>query len=84
MASFFLIPKKLHFMCECNDFALFSANTGIALASTANSALDGSGSLSTVVTAALLGTVVKSVTIKAIAPVTSGMVRLFITVVRQK
>jgi hypothetical protein len=71
-------------MCQnkCNnnykDYSLLTATTGIANVNTANSNLDGSGTLATVVTAGQLGATVKSVIIKATGPVTSGMVRLFV------
>jgi len=63
---------------NCQDYSLLTANTGIANVNTANSNLDGSGTLATVVTAGQLGATVKSVIIKATGPVTSGMVRLFV------
>jgi hypothetical protein len=56
----------------------YTANTGMAVISTANSGLDGSGTLGTVLTAGSNGTLVKSVTIKAQVSTTQGMVRLFI------
>ncbi len=68
-------------MCQnnCNDYSLRTANTGLAVISVANSNLDGtSGIVTTVFTAGLSGAVIKSVTIKAQAPVTTGMVRLFV------
>lgn len=58
---------------------LYTANTGLATISTANSNLDGTGTLGTILTAASNGTNVKSVTIKAVGSTTSqGMVRLFV------
>lgn len=58
---------------------LYTANTGLAVISTANSNLDGTGTLGTVLTAAGNGTKVKSVTIKAVGSTTAqGMVRLFV------
>lgn len=57
----------------------YTANTGIILVSTANSNLDGTGTLVTVLTAAGSGTLVKSITVKAVQNTTEGMVRLFIT-----
>ena len=57
----------------------YTANTGIVSISTANSNLDGTGTLGTVLTAASNGTLVKTVTIKAAGTVTQGVVRLFIT-----
>jgi len=64
--------------CSCNDYSLQTANTGIAAISSANTSLTGA-SATTVLTAAASGTLVKSVIIKAIVPVTTGMVRLFIS-----
>lgn len=64
--------------CSCNDYSLLTANTQIATITTANTKLDGSGTLATVLTAGANGTIVKSVTIKATMPVTQGMIRLFI------
>ncbi|MGB3949062.1 MAG: hypothetical protein WBM13_13840 [Bacteroidia bacterium] len=58
---------------------LFTANTGLVTISTANTNLDGTGTLGTVLTAASSGTNVKSVTIKAVGSTTAqGMVRLFV------
>jgi len=68
-------------MCQnnCNDYSLRTANTGIATINVANPYLDGtSGTVTTVFTAGLSGAIIKSVTIKAQGPVTTGMVRLFI------
>src|ERR1044072_965439 len=58
---------------------LYTANTGCVSISTANTNLDGTGTLGTVLTAGSNGTLVKSVTIKAQTNTTQGMVRLFIT-----
>lgn len=56
-----------------------TANTGMVAISTANSNLDGTGTLGTVLTAAANGTTVKTVTIKALGSTTvQGMVRLFV------
>ena len=57
----------------------YTANTGIVAISTANSNLDGTGTIGTVLTGASNGTLVKSVTIKAQGDTTAGMVRLFVT-----
>jgi hypothetical protein len=69
-------------MCQsnncCQDYSLLKANTGIATINTANPNLDGSGSTTTVLTAGLNGTIIKSITIKAAAPATTGMVRLYL------
>lgn len=56
----------------------YTANTGMVVISTANSNLDGTGTLGTVLTAASNGTLVKRITIKAQGTVTQGMVRLFV------
>ncbi len=64
--------------CDCNDYSLLTAVTGIAAISTANSSLTGSGSIMPVITGESKGTLVKSVIIKATQPVTDGMVRLFV------
>jgi hypothetical protein len=54
----------------------YTANTGTALVSAANSNLDGSGTLVTLLTA-IGGTYVRKITIKAIGETTRGMIRLF-------
>lgn len=64
--------------CNCNDYSLLTANTGIATVSTANANLDGSGTLATVLTAGDNGTIIKSIIIKSRAQTIQGMVRLFI------
>lgn len=56
----------------------FTVNTGMATISTANSNLDGTGTLGTVLTGASNGTLIKSITIKAQTSTTEGMVRLFV------
>lgn len=56
----------------------YTMNTGMVRISTANSNLDGTGTLGTVLTAAVNGTFIKTVTIKAQTNTTQGMVRLFI------
>lgn len=56
----------------------YTANTGMATISTANSNLDGTGTLATILTGASYGTLIKTVTVKAIVNTTQGMVRLFI------
>jgi len=60
------------------DYSLQTANTGISTINLANGNLDGSGNVTTVFTAGLSGAIIKSVIIKATAPVVRGMVRLFI------
>jgi hypothetical protein len=56
----------------------YTANTGMVQISTANSNLDGTGSISDVIVGASQGTMVKSITIKSIVSNTHGMVRLFL------
>lgn len=56
----------------------YIANTGIATISTANSSLTGSGTLGTVLTADHNGTLIDSITIKALESTEPGMIRLFI------
>jgi hypothetical protein len=56
----------------------YTANTGIGQVSTANTNLDGTGTLVTVLTAASSGTNIQSITIKGIVNTTAGMVRLFL------
>lgn len=56
----------------------YTANTGMVTVSTANSNLDGSGALGTVLTAASSGTIIQSIVIKAQVNTTPGMVRLFL------
>ena len=60
----------------------YTANTGCVTISTANTNLDGTGTLGTVLTASAAstpGTLIKSVTIKAQGNTTQGMVRLFVS-----
>ncbi len=58
----------------------YTANTGMITISTANSNVDGTGSLGVLLTAASNGTLIKSVFIKAISTeTTAGMIRLFVT-----
>lgn len=61
----------------------YTANTGSALISTQNTALDGSGTVATLVTAGAsgsgwLGLAINSISLKAQTDVTRGMLRLFI------
>jgi len=64
------------------DSINYTANTGSGLISAANSNLDGTGTLVTILTAGssstYKGCLIKSVSIKAIVNTTHGMVRLFI------
>lgn len=56
----------------------YEAKTGIAQISTANSNLDGTGTIATVLTANSNGTLIKSVLIKATGDTSKGMIRFFI------
>ncbi|MCZ2130300.1 MAG: hypothetical protein LC109_08535 [Bacteroidia bacterium] len=56
----------------------YTANTGCVTISTGNSNLDGSGDISTVLTAGQNGTFIKSVIIKAQDSTSLGMIRLFL------
>ncbi len=57
----------------------YTANTGMQTISTANTNLDGTGTLSSaIITGASNGTLIKTVTVKAQVTTTQGMVRLFI------
>lgn len=57
----------------------YTAKTGMVEISTANSNLDGTGTLGNVLTAGANGTLIKTVTIKATGNTTQGIVRLFIS-----
>jgi hypothetical protein len=66
-------------MCDCNkDYSFLAANTGIAAISSANSSLTGASSTAVITAGGANGTLIKSLTIKATGPVTTGMVRLFV------
>jgi hypothetical protein len=56
----------------------YSANTGIGQVSTANTNLDGTGTLATILTAASNGTNIQCVNIKATVNTTAGMIRLYV------
>ncbi len=56
----------------------YTANTGLVQISTANSNLDGTGTLGTVLTAGANGTLINSITVKATGTTTEGIVRLFL------
>lgn len=58
----------------------FTGNTAIAVLSTANSNLDGTGTIVNLITGANSGTIVKRITIKAQGNTTQGMVRIFVYV----
>lgn len=55
----------------------FAGNTKVSVLSTANSNLDGTGTIVTLITGATSGTLVKRITIKAQGNTTQGMIRLF-------
>lgn len=55
----------------------YTVQDSMTLISTANSNLDGTGTLGTLVTGASNGTMIKRVTIKARGTTTQGMIRLF-------
>lgn len=61
------------------ESAKYTANTGTATLSAANSNLDGTGTLETVLTGASSGTLVRKVTVKATGNTTAGIVRFFVT-----
>jgi len=56
----------------------YTANTGTCLISTANTALNGTGTIATLITGAGNGTLVRTITITATQSTTRGMVRLFL------
>ncbi|MCA0429267.1 MAG: hypothetical protein LCH32_02065 [Bacteroidetes bacterium] len=57
----------------------YTANTGVVTLSTANSNLDGTGTLGLLLTASAYGTLIKTITVKAQQTTTTqGMVRIFI------
>lgn len=56
----------------------YTAKTGFTTISTANSSLEGEGSLGTIFTAGELGSIIKTIIIKAQTSTVQGMVRLFI------
>ena len=64
--------------CDCNNYSLLTAHTGILTISAAAPSLINPGTLSYVIAGAANGTIIRSITIKAIAPVSDGMIRLFI------
>lgn len=66
------------YQSEIGERVNYTDNTGTTIISTANSNLDGTGTLATVITGASNGTLIRSITIKAIVTTTKGMVRLYI------
>jgi len=62
-----------------SESAKYTANTGMGIVTTANTGLDGTGSLVTILTAAANGTFIKTVTVKTQSVgINQGMLRLFI------
>ena len=64
--------------CDSNDFSIQSANVGIATLTTGNTDLTGLNATPVLIAAGANGTIIKSVRIKALSPVTTGVIRLFI------
>ncbi len=64
-------------MCQSSQ-QKYTAVSGAVNVQTANTNLDGSGTLSTLITGANEGTVVKTIAIKAVGSNAQGMIRLFI------
>lgn len=62
-----------------NEKVKYTANTGIGLLSTANSNLDGTGTIVSLLTAGSNGTLIKEINIKAAGTTTRGMIRFFIS-----
>jgi len=56
----------------------YTANTGMVQIATANTNLDGTGTLGTLLTADDNGTLVESITVKATGNTTHGMIRIFL------
>jgi hypothetical protein len=65
-------------MCDSNNYSKTAANTGINLVTAANSNLNGSGTVYTILSAGATGTILKSVIIKATGQTLAGMIRLYI------
>lgn len=61
-----------------NEKVNYTANTGMALLTTGNSNLDGTGNIFTVLTASSNGTLIKKITILARGTTTRGMIRFYI------
>jgi hypothetical protein len=77
-AEFLSNSLQYVYKTEIGERVNYTDNTGTTIISTANSNLDGTGTLATVVTGASNGTLIRSITIKAIVTTTRGMVRLYI------
>ncbi len=61
-----------------NERAKYTANTGQVLISTANTNVNGTGTIGTVITGASNGTLIKKITIQARGNTTKGMIRFYI------
>jgi len=61
-----------------SDTTKYFAHNGSKTLSTANSNLDGTGTLGALITAVSPGTIIKSINIKALQNTTDGMVRIFL------
>lgn len=69
-----LVPTETNI----NDKVKYTANNGIAVLTTANPNLNGTGTIETVLTAGANGTLITEITIQAFGTVTRGMIRFFI------
>jgi hypothetical protein len=61
-----------------NERAKYTANTATVKINTANTNIDGTGTITTILTGASNGTLIKKITVQSIGNCTRGMVRLFI------
>lgn len=60
------------------DYSQLTAQTGVVNISTANTNLDGTGSMAQLLTGAAKGTIINSLIVKATQTVSQGMIRFFI------
>lgn len=65
------------FKSQIGQRAKYTANTGVGIVSTANANLDGTGTLVTLLTPGIKGTIIKKIIIKATGNTTRGMIRFF-------
>ena len=61
-----------------NQRVKYDVKTGMAIISTANPYLDGSGTVSSIITGGSNGTIIKKITIKAESTTQQGMIRIFL------